>query len=424
MAVKAHGAASSPPGELLIRCLSVGRKPLAVDREPVDWSRVIDIATREHVAPLLYKRLKESGASALVPAGEWQRLRLAYFTNGDRNVRLFRELREVLERLRSADIKAIVLKGAYVAEAVYGDAALRAMCDVDLLVHQAELARAESALLGMSTVHQKEYRPPPPTGEADTTNAGPHGGTGRHVPPIVIRDLAVEVHWTIASEAAPFRIDDAGLWERSCPASVAGVEVLALSPEDLVLHLCLNFGHTDWLVGLRSLCDLAETARRFSSATNWAQVVERAREWGASHHVALTLCLARDLLGGEVPRNVIEQLVPGGIDRRVLATARESVVTQTGYGPRIPSLYPSGARSLGDETRWFWRRVFLSRDEMAAKYPASRNSRLLCFYYALRLRDALRALPSYFPILVRFLKAGLRRSRYASVSAWLKQGER
>ncbi|MBN2466110.1 nucleotidyltransferase family protein [candidate division WOR-3 bacterium] len=423
-AVKARGAADSEPGALLLRCLSA-RGPETGDRglETAAWSRVVELATREHVAPLLFKRLKESGGSDLVPADEWKRLRLAYFTNGDRNTRLFRELRKVLDCLHNSDIKVIVLKGAYLAEAVYGDTALRPMCDADLLVRQAELAKAESALLAISTTPPQAYRPPPPSGETGPANAEGDGGMEKHIQQIQIHDLTVELHWSIASEAEPFKINANGLWQRACPARVAGVEALALSSEDLILHLCLNLCHTDWLAGLRSLCDLAETVRRFGSSTDWAGVAQGARDWDAAKYVGLTLSLAQTLLGAEVPGSIIEQLVPGGLDPRVLEAAKESVVTQTGYGPRIPSLYPSGAKSLRGEVKWFWRRVFLSRDEMAAKYPASRNSRHLYLHHALRLRDALRASPSYLPILVRFMRAGLRRSRYASLSSWLKSGK-
>ena len=422
--MKTRGAADSEPGALLLRCLA-GRRLETGDRGPdtTDWSRVVDIATREHVAPLLFKRLKESGASDFVPADEWRQLRRAYFTNGDRNTRLFRELRAVLDRLRSSGIPVIVLKGAYLAEAVYGDVALRSMCDVDLLVNQAELAKAESALLAMSTTPAEQYRPAPPTGETRPVNEEPDRGTGRHIQQIQIHNLTVELHWTITSEAGPFKIDARGLWQRARPAHVAGVEALALCPDDLILHLCLHVSQANWLAELRSLCDLAEVIHRFGRDIDWAALVERAREWGAERHVGLTLCLGGDLLGAEVPGEVLERLVPGGIDPHVLAAAKESVVTQTGYGPRLPSLFPSSAGSLGDEVRWFRSRVFLSRDEMAAKYPASRNSRHIYLYYLLRLRDALRAFPSYARILARFMRAGFRRSRYASLSDWLGSGK-
>jgi hypothetical protein len=411
------------------------------------------MAVRHGLAPLLFKRLKERDARARVPADAWERLRLAYFASAGRNMRLYRELRPVLQCLRSSGIPVIVLKGAYLAEAVYGDVALRPMCDVDLMVPRAEMPRAQAVLLDMGRVH-----PQPEDIELCAT-------TRHHLPQVVIRDLAIEVHWTIASPTGPVRIDAAGLWDRAHPATVAGVEVLALSPEDLLLHLCLHFGYQHRLTGLKSLCDVAETIHRFRGETDpevrhgtteitenwrvrseprpspdsvfsvapvvdsisvpgidWQQVARLAREWGAARYVGLTLHLARSLLDAGVPEDVLERLVPGGLDQRILETARQSVLVQTGYGPWTPFFDLRGAASLGDKAKLFRKRVFLSRGEMAAIYPASRDSRHLWFYYALRLKDVMRVFWSHN------LRRGLPvirsrgQDRNVSLVNWLKSG--
>jgi len=408
--VKAPGSADSEPGDLLLRCLS-HRGPGTGDqgRTTVSWNEVVDAADREHVAPLLFKRLKDSDAQALVPADAWQRLRRAYFTSGDRNTRLFRELRTVLERLRGSDIKVIVLKGAYLAEAVYGDVALRPMCDNDLLVPRADLARAEAVLLDMGGVHQ----------QFEDTAASCR--RKHHLPQITIGHLVVEIHGNIVSPAGPVRVSPAGLWDRARPALTAGVEVLALSPEDLLPHLCLHFSYQDACVGLRSLCDIAETIQHFGGGVDWPQVTERAREWGATRHVSLALHLAGSMLGAAVPDDVLERLVPEGIDRSILEAAREAVLTQTGRHHWESLFSAQGARSPGDKAKFLRERVFLSRDEMAAKYPASRGSRFFYLYYALRLRDGLRAYSFHALRRARLMMQRRRRERYAALYDWLKR---
>ena len=155
---------------------------------------------------------------------------------------------------------------------------------------------------------------------------------------------------------------------------------------------------------------------------DWQQVVHLAREWGAARYVGLTLHLARSLLDAGVPDDVLERLVPGGLDQRVLETARQSVLAQTGYGPWTPFFDLRGARSLGDKVKLFRKRVFLSRDEMAAIYPASRDSRHLYLYYALRLKDVMRVFWSHN------LRRGLPmirsrgQDRNVSLVNWLKSG--
>jgi hypothetical protein len=337
------------------------------------------LAVNHGLAPLLFKRLKESDARAGVPADAWERLRLAYFASACRNMRLYRELRTVLRCLRSSGIKVIVLKGAYLAEAVYGDVALRPMCDVDLMVPRAELPRAQAVLLDIGGVHEQ------------SEDIESRCRTRFHLPQVVIRDLAIELHWTIVFPTGSVTVDSTGLWDRARPATIAGVEVLALSPEDLLLHLCLHFCYLHRLAGLRPFYDIAETIHRFRGEMDWPQVAHSAREWRASRYVGLTLHLAGSVLGTGVPDDVLERLVPGGLDQRILETARQFVLAQTDYRQWMPLSDALGAKSLGDKVKLPWKRVFLSRDEMAAIYPASRDSRHLYFYYALRLRDAIRS---------------------------------
>jgi hypothetical protein len=391
----------------------------------VDWTRVVDVADREHVAPLLFKRLKESDTRACVPVDAWKRLRRAYFTSGDRNTRLYREVRTVLQRLRNSGVKVIVLKGALLAEAVYGDVALRPMADMDLLVPRTDLAGAEAVLLDMGGAHLKQHDQTAPAAGAQREDGEPGRGMKRHALPVLLRGLAVEIHWTIVSPTGPFRMDAAGLWDRARPATIAGVEVLSLSPEDLLLHLGLHFCYQDGCKGLRYLCDVAETVHRFRDKMDWLQVADLAREWGAARYVGLALYLARSILAAEVPEDVLQRLVPGGLDPRLLKQATECVLAQEGYDNW--SLLPFPNRLGG---KWTLARVkalrdaiFLSRDEMASKYPRARDSRHLWPYYILRLVD----LPRMYGRAT--LQQGFRMMRVrerdstSSLDGWLKSGK-
>jgi hypothetical protein len=400
--MKPRGFADFGPAALLLECLSAGREPTT------DWKEVVDVAVREHVAPLLFRRLKESGAQARVPETAWRRLRLAYFTSSDRNTRLFREIRTVLESLRGSGIPVIVLKGACLAEAVYEDPALRPMCDVDLLVPRAELARAEAVLLRAAAVPREAGR-----------------AKARHVPPVLVRDLAVEIHWTIADPAGPVRVDPAGLWDRARPARVAGADALSLSPEDLLLHLCLHFCCQNGCVGLRHLCDIAETIRRFHGEMDWPQVACLARAWGADRYVGLALLLAGSMLGAEVPGEVLERLVPGGLDANLLGKARECVLAQEPFHTWALLPFPNrlGGKSSWGKVQALRQAVFPSRYKMGRRYPVSRGARHLWPYYVLRLVD----LPLRYG--VSTLRQGLRMMRarksdnVPSLAKWLRTGK-
>ena len=410
--------------DLLLRILSDRRESSAVCRQASsDWGEVVDAAVRHDLAPLLFKRLKESDARVCVPADAWERLRLAYFASARRNVQLYRELRTVLRCLRSSGIKVIVLKGACLAEAVYGDVALRPMCDNDIMVPRADLARAEALMLGMGGIHLKQHGQAAPG--AQCGDGEPSNGETKHARPVLIRDLAIELHWTIVAPTGPVRVVPASLWERARPALTAGVEVLSLSPEDLLLHLCLHFCYQHGCVGLRHLCDIAETVHHFRDDLDWPQVKQSAREWDASRYAGLSLRLAKDLLGAPVPEDTPSELVPRGINARLLGQATECVLAQQGYDDW--SLLPFRNRLGG---RWSLARVkalrdaiFLPRKELAQRYPRARDSMHLWPYYVRRSADLLRSYGR------ATLQQGLRLTRVrkrestSSLDGWLKSGK-
>ncbi|MFO7676093.1 MAG: nucleotidyltransferase family protein [bacterium] len=402
--MNARSAVDTRPVSLLLRHLFDGSEPAA------DWNGLVAAAAHLRLAPLLFRRLKQGSARDRVPAGAWERLRLAYLDSAGRNTRFYRRLRPVLAGLRDTGIPVIVLKGAFLAEAVYGDAALRPMSDADLMVRKADLPRARAVLLAAGGA------------SARPVDIKRHCRRNASLPTLFIRDLAVDLHWAIERPTGPFRVAAAGLWDRARPAAIAGVEVLALSPEDLLLHLCLHLSHRHGLAVPYVLCDVAETVHRFRGELDWPRFARRAREWGATRYTGLVLGLARDLLGAEVPGDVFEQLVPGGIEPRVLEVARETVLARSDYRPPGSLAGRRGAGSLGGLVRLVWKHVFLSRDAMAVKYPASRTARHLYRFYALRLRDGIRAGWLHARLQARLMVDNPRRGREDLLVRWLRTG--
>ena len=64
---------------------------------------------------------------------------------------------------------------------------------------------------------------------------------------------------------------------------------------------------------------------------------------------------------------------------RILEAAKRAVLSGTSVQEAV---------TLIDDVKLARGRIFLNRDEMAKMYPASRESRFLLPYYALRIRDA------------------------------------
>jgi hypothetical protein len=372
--------------ELLLYCLRVVPDEADDGRletlSSSDWDVLIEESGRYGVAPLLYHRLKTSHSDIPIPANVMARLRPIYLQSAARNMHLYHELSKVLGLLRNANIPVIVLKGAHLAEIVYGNIALRPMGDVDVLVHKDDLMRVEAALLGIGCAPTECHR--------QIAKDNFHFVYG-----LPSSELFVEVHWNFLPSMYRFKIDIDGQWERSRQAIVAGVDVSVLCPEDLLLHLCLHTSISHLFeMGLKPLYDIFETIRYFGKKIDWRQVQLRSEEWGEAKCAYLTFRLARELLGASVPDDLMKAIKPSDFDERFMVLAKERIFVYGHWNSDGLSLSPNiaqlwEAKRLLNKGTLFVRRAFPSPEEVARGYPAPSDSIRIYFYYLVRIKDLL-----------------------------------
>ncbi|MCI5191544.1 MAG: hypothetical protein D3915_00215 [Candidatus Electrothrix sp. AU1_5] len=366
---------------LLLRCLCDA--PDASELEQLtesNWHDLIKQARSHAVLYLLYHRLKTRNLDHLIPTDTLKAVRTEYFECAWRNNRLYDDLLKILKALHRENIPVIVLKGAHLAQIVYGNIALRPMGDIDILVKKEDLLQAKEHLLGLGYTPFKE------------TDIATACANSQHLPPMLKQDAPpVELHWTIENPTRPFTIDIEGLWQRAQPASVGGVDTLTLSPEDLLLHLCLHTAaHHLYSNGLRALCDIRESIRHYREELDWKTVQLRAEEWGVSNAIYLTLYLAKSLLGAEVPDTLLNKLEPEQ-GTPMLAEAEQflfnsSVDRRLSANHQARKLFASNALQTA---RLFLQRIFLPHETIAQLYNLPVDSPRILLYYPVRLKDLL-----------------------------------
>jgi hypothetical protein len=371
-------AEQNPDAERLMALLA-GRDAALETWAEADWHRLTVLAQRQNVAPLLYSRLKQSGVTVPSPVAE--RLHLLYLASTTRNLRLFHELGGILRALRAAGLAVIPLKGACLAEAVYGNVALRPMSDVDLLVKPGELARALDALGAFGYVAARAI-------DIETERHA-----SRHLPPLSKPGgVTVELHWTIVKPGRSVRFGDSDLdavWSRATPATIAGVPVHMLSPVDLLWHLCLHASvqhHFDE-IGLRGFWDIALVIRRYGDVIDWEQFLQRVNRSGSANGVHLALQLSEEWTGVAVPSSVMRSLRPAAPDAAAMAWARHKVWHETAPAVKtnVAGLQSSGR--IADKLASLHHTFFPSRVSMAQTYPVPVGSWRLLLYYPVRFQD-------------------------------------
>jgi hypothetical protein len=259
---------------------------------------------------------------------------------------------------------------------------LREMNDIDVLARPADLTRIAAILSGMG------YAPLAPIC-VDTTLK-----EGHHLPPIVKKGYAAfEIHWNLTLPNESYSIDPGCLWDRVVPVNIAGCDVLTLSPEDLLLHLCMHTSyHHQFAFGLRPSCDIAETISRFGSTLDWRTVTEQAVRRGWQRGVYLALLLAKELAGAEVPGDIMERLRPADMTKALFETVRNQILTDKGFAVSVPGPFADllESRRLRDKIRIFWQRVFLPRAIIAPLYSVPMDSVRIYGCYPRRFIDVLR----------------------------------
>jgi hypothetical protein len=270
------------------------------------------------------------------------------------------------------------------------------MSDLDLFVRQADLARIEAQLLELG------YAP-----QGDQALLAQEHYHFPYVSPDT--GICVELHWNLHGPAYPFQVGVDGLWERSRHASVAGVELSVLEPEDLLLYLCLHtcrhvLNYTLMFLALRSYLDVAETVQHEHDTIDWEKLVQRARQWGIAKCVYLMLRLSRELLQAAVPESVLAQLAPAELDPGLVRWVKEQVFAEPWQPLNVaPVMAPlREADRLHAKLLAFLKMVFPAPDQLAQMYGRPPHEKRIYWYYAVRLKDlAVRSMRAGWQLLHR-----------------------
>ena len=323
----------TPEQEVILSALRAGRGwedrvRESLRREP-DWDILRRTAAVHGVLPFLYARLKEA-AQDRVPPAEMARWKGLYQANGRRNLVLTARLLKVLRVFEEHGIRAVPYKGPALAEAAYGDVALRTFCDLDILVRERDIPNVKELLLAggfrpwyaLTKRQEKAFR-------KRTCEYTFESGNG---------EFLLDVHWRLAGRYMLGK-DIGGVWDRLGAGRLGGGNVSRLSDEDTLLMLCLHGTFHLW-TRLGSVCDVARFLES-RDRMDGRELLRRAEESGLRRALLLGLGLARDLLGAQLPEGIGEEVEKD----RAVGTLRAHVLS---------TLFRRGTGSPGfRETGWF-----------------------------------------------------------------------
>lgn len=265
----------------------------------LDWNYILGNSSFYRISPLLLRNLKEIADENTVPRSVMDTLAARYAYIFYRNMQIYSTLRGILERFQNAGISVILLKGVALGETVYSDIDLRPPGDIDILVKKMDLQDAADILLKMG------YNPAYPMERYKNHH---------HIPPYRKLDeglnefISIEIHHNIAPEPLMSRIRAEELWEGAQAVNISGIDTLVLSPENLIMHLCIHLSYSCFRAGMGNLVDISESIRCYDGNLNWGSLVGRSNQFQVGSFVYYPLYLANEMMDASIPSCVLKDL--------------------------------------------------------------------------------------------------------------------
>jgi hypothetical protein len=216
--------------------------------------------------------------------------------NVRRSLFLTAELLRLVERFRDNGIPVAALKGPVLAHSVYGDLSLRDFGDLDMIVPEIDLGRAEDILTTAGY-------------EADYVDRDFRCTflrySGQHRFRNTETGIWVDLHWRLTNKGMAFPIQSGELWSKLSQVTIAGKTIPTLAHDDLALFLAAHGTKSGWQ-NLIWVCDFAELLRKYQNL-NWIAAFERAQRARCSRSVLLGCLLAHTLLDAPAPLELVNK---------------------------------------------------------------------------------------------------------------------
>src|SRR6266481_1202359 len=295
----------------------------------VDWARLLFLAEEHGVAGHLAASLRGLEAGLIPPETRQalvDRQRAQIFLT----LRLTAELFRISERFTSEGIGALVVKGPVLAVQAYGDPAMRAYGDLDLLVRQRDIRRATELMSAAG------YAAAVPLSAIDAGKI-----PGQYLFSKPDSKLLVELHNDLTLRYFPRRLPLEDFFARQIRVRLDAHEAPALSVEDELVLISIHGAKHFW-ERLMWIADVAALVSR-QTGIDWQRVADSAQAVGAERMLHTGLRLASDLLQARLPDKV-QATVEADAGAARLAEQSGKWLPAAGYAP--PGLFERAAFRL------------------------------------------------------------------------------
>lgn len=192
------------------------------------------------------------------------------------------ELQRVLRAFEGRGVDAMLLKGAFLKNKVYGNPLLRPMADIDLLVKKNQKKDALTALadMGYVNVNAREFFAEDERGVTELVRREEH--FSHYI------DLHTQLV-NLPGLRAVMNIPDGLAWDECEKIFIEGIPCYGMKPEMLFLYLCYHVSLHHGFYGGMWYQDLSEVLNASGAKFSWGYFLKLARKCGMERAAYLTL---------------------------------------------------------------------------------------------------------------------------------------
>lgn len=276
----------NPETELLLLCARTRIDDKSIQhihsllQMDLNWTFIFQLAEYHRTNPLLARHLNHH-ARDLLAENIQAELHNHHRDSTQHNLVLAMEVIRIVDLFSKARISVVPFKGPVSAILVYGDMAMRACGDIDLLVKPDDHNRAEQLLLKEGYFVEVRYD--------DALQSSLRHKT---------RHINIDLHWGIPPEK--LRLDSDQLWGQLKPVDLLGRSILTFSPCATLLVTAVNAVKAHDKPSLHLLSDIDALTADYTDK-DWLKAFRLSREVGCQRALVSAMLFAHQVIGTPLP---------------------------------------------------------------------------------------------------------------------------
>jgi hypothetical protein len=248
------------------RVLNICRK------HKIDWALIYSTAKLHGVAPLVYANLRWC-QNLLIPPEILERFRLCLMHNILVKERLAENITRAISFFAERSINVMLIKGIALDILVYDQPYYTVLQDADIAI---SVRREE--------ITDRQYR--------EFMEFFHESG---------VEYDYFSHHNVVMHGVLP--VDFQQIWTEASKIEFRGQDVFVMSPEDMLLSLCINSCRKRFF-RLKALCDIAETINKYPGL-DWSKLVQRARAYDCYNIIYTVLLVTVMTMGCSLPEGCL-----------------------------------------------------------------------------------------------------------------------